>query len=119
MWKLLLSFKVVSVALPLLGVVAVVMGELVSPTIAYILVGVAVAWFVCAIIYWWKNKKRTQPRVAIGGFVIEANTVNITNIIIEVKPEDIHGGGLTGKGERTEIVDSSANAEREYKQNKE
>ena len=109
MREFLLSHKVVSIALPLLGVVAVIIGELVSPTGAYIIVGIIAVWLICAIIYWWKNRKRTS-----GGLEIKANTVNIiNNFIFEVKSEDTRGGGLPEKGESTEIVDSSTDAKKE------
>jgi len=110
MREFLLSYKVVSIALPLLGVVAVITAELVSPTMACVIVGIIAVWLICAGIHWWKNKKRTQSKVMPPIFIIKANTVNIT---FEVKPEDIRGGGLTEKDKSTEIVDSSADAEKE------
>ena len=58
-------------------------------------------------------KKRIQSRVMPSGFVIKANTVNIINITVGAKPEDMHGRGLRKEDESTEIVDSSADAEKE------
>jgi len=105
-----LSYKTIGIALPLLVVVAVPIGGWISPMITYILWGFAFVWLVCALIYQWKNRKRTQSKNAVGGlpFLIKGNVVNIT---INVKSEDIYGRGLIEKGESTEIVDSSAGAE--------
>lgn len=49
-----------------------------------------------------------------SGLVIKANTVNITNTyIFGAKPEDMRGRGLRKEYESTEIVYSSADAEKE------
>ena len=102
-----------------------IIGELISPTIAYILASIIVTWFICAIIYWRRNKRRTQSRAAIGGFAGRANNVKIrdshskSKIIVQGKPEDIDVGGFIGQGNDTEIVDSSDDAEIEYKEDKE
>jgi len=125
MWGFLLSHKVVSVALPLLGVVAVVIGGLASPTIAYILLGIIVAWFICAIIYWWRNKRRTQSKLTVGGLIGRAKGGKVSRcfstgkLTAHGKPEGVDVGGLIGQSENVEIVDSSADAEIEYKQDKE
>ncbi len=122
MREVLLSFKTIGIALPLLVGAAVAIGEWVSPTIAYILFGVAFVWLLCAIIYWRKNKRRTQSKLAVGGLIGRANNVKVKDshykgkITIQGKSEDIDAGGLIGQGKNTEIVDSSADAEIEYKQ---
>lgn len=117
MREVLLSFKTIRIALPLLVATGAAIMVAVSPAIGSIPLGVAFVWFLCAIIYRWINKnkgvieKRMQSKLAVSSFVINANTVNIT---IEVKSEDIHGRGLIEKGERTVIMDTSADAGMEY-----
>ena len=125
MWEFLLSLKTVGVALALLVPAAVGIGGWVNRRIAYILIGVAIVWLLCAIIYWRKNKKRTQPRVVIGGFAGRANNVKIRDshykgkIKIHGKREDVAAGGFIGQGKDTKVVDSSAEAEIEYKEDEE
>jgi membrane-bound ClpP family serine protease len=125
MWEFLLSHKAVGVAVPLLVATAVGIGGWVNRRIAYIIIGVVIAWLLCAIIYRRKRKKRTQGRVVIGGFIGRANNVTIRDSHSKVKMK-IHGkreavdaGGFVGQGKDTKVVNSSAEAEIEYKEDEE
>ncbi|MGB2815525.1 MAG: GLUG motif-containing protein [Dehalococcoidales bacterium] len=67
-------------------------------------------------------KKKIQPKPAIG-LLVGRNNGKIINchasgkITIHGKPEDVDAGGLIGAaGESSEVVDSSADAKIEYKQ---
>ena len=73
-----------------------------------------------------KNKKLNGPsknhKSAIGGLLGRQHGGKVSNsyfkgkITIHGKPEEVDVGGLIGQGENTEVVDSSADAEIEYKQ---
>ena len=72
-----------------------------------------------------ETKERIQSKIVVGGLIGRAKNVKIRDshykgkITTQGKPEDIDVGGLIGQGENIEVVDSSANAEIEYKQDKE
>jgi hypothetical protein len=131
MWEVLLSYKTIRIALPLLGVAAAWIMVAVNPRIGSIPLTLALVWLLCAIVHRWKNKtkdvveERPQPTVAVGGLVGKAVNTKIEHsdssvkIRIQGKPEDVSAGGLIGEAERTEVVDSTADAEIQHKQDKE
>lgn len=119
----LLSLKTAGIAFSVLVGAAVAVGGWVNPTIAYILLGAAFVWLVCAIVHWWRNRDRPESRVVVGGLIGRANNVRIrdsssrTRIKTSGRPEEVAAGGLVGQGEDVEIADSSADTEVEYEQN--
>lgn len=129
MWEFWLSCKTIKFALPLLVGAAWAIGGWVSHTIAYILFGVAFVWATLAFLHWFKSRKRksltekrTQSKLVVGGLIGKSSGGKVSNshfrgkIIIQGEPEEIDAGGLIGQSENTEVVDSSADAEIEYKQ---
>ena len=85
--------------------------------------GIAFIWLVGTLFYYFKRRpKQPQPKPAIGGLV-GRNDGKIINshfkgkIKIHGNPEGVDVGGLIGTGgENSEVVESSAEAEIEYKQ---
>lgn len=129
MRKYWLSPKTMGFVLPLLVGAALQLGGWLNHTIAYILFGLAFVWAILALIRWLKSRKqgdftndKIQPKFVVGGLIGSSSAVKLTDchfkgkIIIHGKSEDIKVGGLIGQAENTEVVDSSADAEIQYKQ---
>lgn len=70
-------------------------------------------------------KKRTQSKLAVGGFIGRANGGKVSRCsstgktTVHGKPEEGDVGGFIGQSKNVEIVDSSTDVEIEYKQDKE
>lgn len=101
------------------------------PLLVIICIGIIILIFVgISYIYSFIKRKikgsstneRIRTKPAIGGLIGRAVGGKVSHsyfkgkITIHGKPEEVDVGGLIGQGENTEVEDSSAEAEIEYKQ---
>ncbi len=100
--------------------------ELPIPLLVIFCIGLIIAFFVgISYIYSFIKRKRSvssKTKSAIGGLIGKSSGGRVSNsyykgkIIIRGKSQEVDVGGLIGQSENTEVVDSSADAEIEYKQ---
>ena len=115
---------IIGVAIEVIGNgvgVGLQMTGIMYPIVGWIIIGVSTITGIILICYGIRKKGKGNKR-AIGGLIGASKGGRVINsyfkgkITIHGKPEDVDAGSLIGRSEDTEVVNSSANAEIEYKE---